>query len=75
MGHLFFVLMHVAAVLFYPLALWLTLPLHLIYGVLGRRRAGAPTRWTHVRCPDCKELVRKDAVVCRHCGCRLVPSA
>lgn len=28
---------------------------------------------THVKCPDCKELVRKDARVCKHCGCKLVP--
>lgn len=28
---------------------------------------------THVRCPDCKELVRADANVCKHCGCKLLP--
>lgn len=28
---------------------------------------------THVKCPDCRELVRKDARKCRHCGCDLVP--
>jgi hypothetical protein len=28
---------------------------------------------THVRCPDCRELVRKDARVCKHCRCKLVP--
>ena len=35
--------------------------------------AGAPTPETHVKCPDCRELVLKDARVCKHCGCRLVP--
>lgn len=35
----------------------------------------APSPKTHVRCPDCKELVRKDAVKCKHCGTRLVPQA
>lgn len=30
---------------------------------------------THVRCPDCRELVRADAVKCRHCGCKLTPQA
>ena len=30
---------------------------------------------THVRCPDCKELVRKDARVCKHCRAVLVPQA
>ncbi len=33
----------------------------------------APKRDTHVKCPDCRELVRRDARVCKHCGCRLVP--
>jgi len=26
---------------------------------------------THFRCPDCKEFVRKEASVCKHCGCKL----
>lgn len=32
-----------------------------------------PTPQTHVRCPDCRELVRKDARKCKHCGCGLIP--
>lgn len=28
---------------------------------------------THVRCPDCRELVRRDARKCKHCGSGLVP--
>lgn len=28
---------------------------------------------THVKCPDCREFVMRDARVCKHCGCRLVP--
>jgi RNA polymerase subunit RPABC4/transcription elongation factor Spt4 len=30
---------------------------------------------THVKCPDCKELVRKDANKCKHCGTSLTPGA
>lgn len=26
----------------------------------------------YVRCPDCRELVRKDARKCKHCGASLV---
>ena len=33
----------------------------------------APTPETHVRCPDCRELVRFDARKCKHCGAALVP--
>lgn len=32
-----------------------------------------PTPDTHVSCPDCAELVRNEARVCKHCGCKLVP--
>jgi hypothetical protein len=32
-----------------------------------------PSPKTHVKCPDCKEFVLKDANVCKHCGCKLVP--
>lgn len=32
-----------------------------------------PTPETHVRCPDCRELVRADARKCKHCGAALVP--
>lgn len=33
-----------------------------------------PTPDTHVKCPDCAELVKREARVCKHCGCKLVPS-
>lgn len=32
-----------------------------------------PTPWTHVKCPDCRELVYKDARKCKHCGVTLIP--
>lgn len=31
------------------------------------------TPQTHVRCPDCRELVRNDARKCKHCGTALIP--
>ena len=34
----------------------------------------APHPDTHVRCPDCKELVRHDARKCKHCGSGLIPA-
>ena len=32
-----------------------------------------PTPDSHVRCPDCRELVPKENGVCNHCGCKLIP--
>lgn len=37
----------------------------------GKARRVSPQ--THLRCPDCRELVRRDASKCRHCGAALVP--
>ncbi len=34
---------------------------------------GQPTPQTHVKCPDCRELVLRDARKCKHCGCALIP--
>ena len=36
-------------------------------------RPEQPTEATHVKCPDCRELVLRDAHKCKHCGCSLVP--
>jgi len=35
----------------------------------------APSPETHVRCPDCRELVYVDARKCKHCGTILTPNA
>lgn len=35
--------------------------------------SGEPMPDTHVRCPDCAELVRREAKKCKHCGCALIP--
>ena len=67
-----FIILHLVAVFFMPVALFLTIPLHLIYSAV-HKKAAAPKPWTHVKCPDCKELVHNEANVCRHCGCKLIP--
>lgn len=73
--HLIFVLLHLAAFLFLTPALFLTVPLHLLVAVLSQRngKVPAPTPSTHVRCPDCQELVLMQAKRCKHCGITLVP--
>lgn len=42
-------------------------------GQLQKTVAPEETSDTHVRCPECRELVRKDAKRCRHCHTTLVP--
>ena len=39
----------------------------------GKSIFGIPSPDTHVKCPDCRELVKKDARKCKHCNCSLVP--
>jgi cytochrome c oxidase assembly factor CtaG len=78
MGHLLFVLLHAGLVLFAPVLLVVTVPLHLIYAAVRGNRApardpAAPAPETHVRCPDCRELVHKEARRCRFCGITLIP--
>lgn len=75
MGHLIFLFLHIIATVF---GLWLlvfTVPLHLIYSAVraNSKREPVPSFRTHVRCPDCREPVPKDAKVCKHCGCKLIP--
>jgi hypothetical protein len=42
--------------------------------VLMPKVTAGPTPETHVKCPDCKELILREAKVCKHCGCKLVAS-
>jgi len=79
MGHLVFSILHVLAVLGGGVLLWLTVPAHLIYAAIkgngqAARREEAGQR-DMVRCPDCREQVRYDAIRCRHCSVALVPVA
>lgn len=38
-----------------------------------KQSPNTPTPETHVKCPDCAELVLKEAKKCKHCGCSLIP--
>lgn len=46
----------------------------LVWAATGNvSKHGTATPQTHVKCPDCAELVLRDARVCKHCGCKLRP--
>lgn len=47
----------------------------LLLGANLRNRVQRPNPSTHIKCPDCKELILKEARVCRHCGCKLAVPA
>ena len=42
-----------------------------LYLILSKKSVNAPNPNTHVKCPDCAELILKEAKVCKHCGCKL----
>jgi hypothetical protein len=76
-GHFIFFVLHVTAALFAFVLLVVTIPAHLIYAAIkskAKPAGDAPSPLTHVRCPDCKELVLAEAVKCKHCGAALVPT-
>jgi len=41
--------------------------------VIVTSNGAVPTPETHVKCPECRELVFKDAKKCRFCGITLIP--
>lgn len=66
----------VLACLISPLlaGIFLALAQDLSAAALPKDDLGNPiTPETHVHCPDCRELVRKDARKCKHCGTALIP--
>jgi hypothetical protein len=50
-------------------------PFSLVVVALSSKKVGqeVPSPKTHLVCPDCAELVKKEARICKHCGCRLAP--
>lgn len=83
MGHFILVILHLVCLIWLWPGLLLTIPLHLIYAVMSSRREAAARQQEAaerelsqmVRCSECRELVRWDAVKCKHCGAQLTPAA
>ena len=65
MGHLIFIILHLIAFIFIGYVfLFITIPLHLIYAILQ----GKSDRSLKRKCPYCAEMVKVEAIVCKHCG-------
>jgi len=64
MGHFIFIVLHFIAILFGFVFLFITIPLHLIYAV----QQGKSDRSLKRKCPYCAEMVKVEAIVCKHCG-------
>ena len=45
----------------------------LVIDFIRTKVASTPSPETHVKCPDCREFVMRDARKCKHCGCKLIP--
>ncbi len=74
-SHLLFILLHFIAFTISQSFLVITIPAHVIYMVVSfiRGRRAVPNPSTHVRCPNCHDLVLKEATACEHCNCKLIP--
>lgn len=52
---------------------WIVCLIWSFSGQRGGAKTGEASPETHVRCPECRELVIRDARKCKHCGCALIP--
>lgn len=52
---------------------WLVALIWAASGRPGTAEPTGPTPDTHIKCPDCAELIRREAKICKHCGCKLIP--
>lgn len=69
MGHVLFILLHLAALLFFIPGLFVTLPVHIVYAFMAKKGSGAtpaPAGFTWP-CPFCKETIQRGSTVCRWC--------
>jgi hypothetical protein len=46
----------------------------LIWSMTNNTGESDPTPHTHMKCPDCAELIKREALVCKHCGRKITPA-
>lgn len=76
MGHVLLFALHVIAIFFYWPALFVTMPAHLVYGIMTAQSDKAERAQEQARdaaallrpCSKCAEPIQRAAVVCRYCG-------
>lgn len=81
MGHLVFLLLHGGAALFFWPGLFLTIPGHVVYGVMASNAAGRERERDAEQaaaaqlrpCPACAEQIQRAATVCRYCSTAVTP--
>lgn len=76
MARLLFACLHLIAIGTGGPLLFVTIPAHLIYAAIVRgneKPETSDTSRTHLKCPDCRELVLRDASICKHCHAKLIP--
>ncbi len=75
MGNIIFVILHIISFFTGFIFLLFTIPAHIIYLAISSKKVdpNAPTNKTHLLCPKCQELVKKEASICKHCGHGLIP--
>ena len=59
---------------FFLLSLIISPLLGILFAMVAKaKNTNEPTLETHIKCPDCKEFVLKEARKCKHCRCTLIP--
>lgn len=60
--------LHILAIFLFPLALFVTIPAHLMLGKGTSKYSSFSLYKAPKKCKYCAEEIQADAIVCKHCG-------